>query len=100
MQTEDLGRRVLGGLLRSAAERHGARTFLEFADCKRTFSEVDLTANRIANGLAQLRVGRGTKVAIMAHNSLAFIEAWFGAARAGAGYVPINTDYKGDILAY
>src|SRR5262245_30602277 len=100
MQAEDPRQRVLGGLLRSAAERYGARTFLEFADCKRTFSEVDLTANRVANGLARLRAGRGTKVAIMAHNSLAFIEAWFGAARVGAVYVPINTDYKGDILGY
>ena len=36
----------------------------------------------------------------MAHNSLAFIEAWLGAARAGVVYVPINTDYKGDILAF
>ena len=31
---------------------------------------------------------------------LAFIEAWLGAARAGVVYVPINTDYKGDILAF
>src|SRR5262245_27831383 len=100
MQTEDPRRRVLGGLLRSAAERHGARTFLEFADAKRTFGEVDLTANRVANGLAELRAGRGAKVAIMAHNSLPFIEAWLGAARAGAIYVPINTDYKGEILGY
>jgi len=29
-----------------------------------------------------------------------FLEAWLGAARAGAVYVPINTDYKGDILAF
>jgi len=100
MQAEDPERLVLGGLLRSAAERHGGQTFLEFADSTRTFSDVDLAANRVANGLAELRVGPGAKVAIMAHNSLAFIEAWLGAARAGAVYVPINTDYKGAILGY
>src|SRR5215510_14611285 len=100
MQREDPERLVLGGLLRSAAERHGDQTFLEFADSSRTFGDVDLAANRVANGLAELRVGPGAKVAIMAHNSLAFIEAWLGAARAGAVYVQINTDYKGAILGY
>ena len=91
---------VLGHLLRSAAERHGNRTFLEFAGQSRTFAEADRTANRIANGLAALGAGKGAKVAIMAANSLAFVEAWLGAARGGATYVPINTEYKGDILRY
>jgi carnitine-CoA ligase len=100
MQAEHPQQLVLGSLLRSAADRHGTRTFLEFADATRTFGEVDLAANRVANGLVELGAGRSAKVAIMAHNSLAFIEAWLGAARAGVVYVPINTDYKGDILGY
>ena len=91
---------ILGHLLRSAAERHGNRTFLEFAGLTRTFVEADLAANRMANGLAALGAGKGAKVAIMALNSLAFVEAWLGAARGGAIYVPINTEYKGDILRY
>jgi carnitine-CoA ligase len=100
MKTDDPQQLVLGALLRATTERHGGRTFLEFADARRTFSEVDLAVNRVANGLAELGAGPGAKVAIMAHNSLAFVEAWLGAARAGAVYVPINTDYKGDILGY
>lgn len=100
MKTDDPQPMVLGALLRSSAQRHGARTFIEFADATRTFGEVDVSANRIANGLAALKVVPGAKVAIMAHNSLAFVEAWLGTARAGAVYVPINTDYKGDILGY
>ena len=91
---------VLGHLLRSAAERNSNRTFLQFAGQARTFVEADLSANRMANGLAALGAGKGAKVAIMAANSLAFIEAWLGAARGGAIYVPINTEYKGDILRY
>ena len=91
---------ILGRLLRSAAERHGDRTFLEFGDQSRTFVEADVAANRVANGLAAIGAGKGSKVAIMAPNSLAFVEAWLGAARGGAIYVPINTEYKGDILRY
>ena len=94
------GELVLGRLLRSATARHGDRVFIECGGVSRTFTETDKMANRLANGLAEFGVGPGTKVAIMAANSLAFIDAWFGAARAGAVYVPINTDYKGDILRY
>ena len=90
----------LGSLLRSAAEWYGKRVFVGCAGVSRTFSEADRAANRAANGLAALGAGPGAKVAIMAANSLAFVDAWLGAARAGAVTVPINTDYKGDILRY
>ncbi len=83
---------TLGALLRAAAERHGARTFLEFPDGTVTFAD--------ANGLAALDAAKDSKIAIMAMNGLGFIDAWLGAARTGAVYVPINTDYKGDILRY
>lgn len=91
---------TLGALLRTAAERHGARTFLEFPDGTVTFAEADKRANRTANGLAALGATKDSKIAIMAMNGPGFIDAWLGAARTGAVYVPINTDYKGDILRY
>ncbi len=91
---------TLGALLRAAAERHGARTFLEFPDGTVTFAEANRRANRTANGLAALDAAKDSKIAIMAMNGLGFIDAWLGAARTGAVYVPINTDYKGDILRY
>ena len=91
---------TLGNLLRAAAERHGDRMFIESGDTSRTFLEAHLAANRTANGMAALNVDRRSKVAIMAANSMAFVDAWLGVARAGAVYVPINTEYKGDILGY
>jgi carnitine-CoA ligase len=91
---------TLGALLRTAAERHGDRTFLEFADGTQSFAEADRRANQMANGLLALGAGKDSKVAIMATNGPGFTDAWFGTARTGAVYVPINTDYKGDILRY
>ncbi|MBS0240823.1 MAG: AMP-binding protein [Proteobacteria bacterium] len=91
---------MLGRLLKRAAETYGERAFLQFGERMVSFREAHLAANHVANGLIGLGVGRETKIAIMAKNSLAFVEAWLGAARAGAVYVPINTDYKGDILRY
>ncbi|MFN3746971.1 MAG: AMP-binding protein [Hyphomicrobiaceae bacterium] len=91
---------TLGALLRDAAAHYGDRTFLDFPEGTQTFAEADRRANRTANGLAALGAGKGSKVAIMAMNGPGFVDAWLGAARAGAIYVPINTDYKGDILRY
>ncbi len=91
---------TLGALLHTAEERHGARTFIEFADSTQTYAEADARANRTANGLVALDAVKDSKIAIMAMNGPGFIDAWLGAARTGAVYVPINTDYKGDILRY
>lgn len=91
---------VLPDLLRRAAETYPERAFVAFADAARTFAETDMVASRVAAGLLELGAGQGAKVALMAVNSLAFVDAWLGAARAGTVYIPINTDYKGDILRY
>jgi carnitine-CoA ligase len=91
---------VLGRLLRVAADRHGDRTFLRFGALTRSFGEVDRLTNSVANGLAALGVQKGSKVAIMAPNAPAFVDAWLGIVKLGAVYVPINTDYTGDILRY
>lgn len=91
---------VLPHMLRRAGQMFADRPFVLFPDRARTYAEADEAADRVAHGFAKLGVEKGTKVAIMAVNSLAFIDAWLGAARAGAVYVPINTDYKGDILRF
>ncbi|MGE0701662.1 MAG: AMP-binding protein, partial [Hyphomicrobiaceae bacterium] len=71
---------VLDRRLAAAAARHGDRTFLECAGETRSFSEADRSASRGANGFIALGADRASKVAIMAVNSLAFVEAWLGAA--------------------
>lgn len=91
---------TLGALLGAAAERYGERPFLQFGDRIQTFVETDRRANRTARGLAALGADKDSKIAIMAMNGPGFVDAWLGAARTGSVYVPINTDYKGDILRY
>ena len=39
---------TLGALLRDAAQRHGARTFLEFPDGTQTYAEADARAKSFA----------------------------------------------------
>lgn len=92
--------RVIGGALRRAAEKHPDRELFAFGDLQQSYGEFNLAVNRMAHMLAELGVGKGDKVAIMLRNGPEFLWSWFGCAKIGAIYVPINSDYRGDILQY
>ncbi len=57
-------------------------------------------ARRAAGALQAHGVRPGDRVASMIDNSLASLLVWFGAAIAGAEYVPINTRLRGSTLRY
>jgi carnitine-CoA ligase len=59
---------VLGDVLRSRAESHRTEPFLRFRDGELTYLDVDKEANRIAQGLIALGVGKGDHVAVMLPN--------------------------------
>ncbi|HEY6335900.1 MAG TPA: AMP-binding protein [Alphaproteobacteria bacterium] len=64
-----------------------------------TYREIDRLANRLANGLVRLGVGRGDTVLLMLDNSIDFIALWCALGKLGAIEVPINCSYKGQLLA-
>lgn len=57
-------------------------------------------ARRAAADLQGRGVRPGDRVATMIDNQVAAIVAWFGAALAGAEYVPVNTRLRGSTLHY
>jgi fatty-acyl-CoA synthase len=67
-----------------------------------TFAELDDHARRIANGLSELSVGEGDRVAVWLPNCMAWVELEFALARLGAIAIAINTRFRaeevGDIL--
>jgi fatty-acyl-CoA synthase len=65
-----------------------------------TYAEFDLISDRVAAGLAQQGVAKGTPVAILARNSHAFAAMRFALARLGAVLVPINFMLKDEEVAY
>jgi len=65
-----------------------------------TYQELAQEARRYAAGLAALGVERGDPVLLMLDNHLDFVRTWFGANFAGAVQVPVNTAYKGVMLAH
>jgi len=56
-----------------------------------SYVQVDAAANRTARLLSQLGVRPGDRVAILAHNGIEYVAAWFGALKLGAIAVPVNT---------
>jgi long-chain acyl-CoA synthetase len=60
-----------------------------------SFKELNLKANRVANGLQSLGVTKGDRVAIMLPNIPEFVYALAGILKLGAVAVPFNTLYKG-----
>ena len=64
----------------------------------RTWGAFDRRINQIARTLAGMGVGRGDKIAILAANSVEYLETFMGGLRAGACVVPLSTMAAADAL--
>ena len=65
-----------------------------------TYAEMDQRSDALAAGLAQLGVGRGERVAMLAPNRTELLELFYGVAKTGAAQVPLNAFLKGEFLAH
>jgi fatty-acyl-CoA synthase len=93
-------RQSIGSLLARTALKYGAKLAVVHRDTRRTFAELDADANRVANALAAREVVRNQRVAIYAHNSYAFVVAYFALARLGAISVPVNFNFVASEVRY
>jgi fatty-acyl-CoA synthase len=69
-------------------------------DRRYTYRQFEARANRLASGLRALGLGKLDRVAIIAPNTPAMLEAHFGVPAAGMALVPINTRLNGDEIGY
>ncbi|MDP7240475.1 MAG: AMP-binding protein, partial [Dehalococcoidia bacterium] len=76
------------------------RTALVVEGERFSFYQVAERSNKVANALRSLGVGHGDKVAMMDVNCAQFVEAYFGTARLGAVFVPMNYRARQDELSY
>src|SRR5581483_201800 len=65
-----------------------------------TYAELHDSVLRWAGAFRRLGVAAGERVAVMLPTSVDAYRAWFGLAWLRALEVPVNTDYRGGILAY
>jgi long-chain acyl-CoA synthetase len=64
----------------------------------RTWRAFDRRIDKIARALANMGVGGGDKIAILATNSIEYLETFMGGLRAGACVVPLSTMAAADAL--
>ena len=86
-------------LVRTLAERHGARDLVVTSEHRLTYAEADSMSALLARGLLADGVGKGTRVGLLAPNGRDWVVAWLAAARIGALVVPISTFYQARELA-
>jgi len=92
----------IGALLDDVASASGSSLAWNFFESgeRALYAEVRLAANRLANGLHQRGVRKGTKVAVMLPNVAAMPTTWLALARLGAVMVPVNVTYTVRELEY
>jgi len=75
---------------------------LEAASGQRyTYAELNRRANRLANFMQEkLGVTKGDRVSILAHNSVIYLDLFYGLAKIGAIFAPLNWRLVARELAY
>ena len=63
----------------------------------RNFAEMQERVNRLANALQSLGVGKGARAAVMALNSMQYVEIYYACAKLGAVFVPLNYRAKEEV---
>lgn len=88
------------GLLEEQAARIPDKKFLLYKNEVFTYRQMDDNANRAANFLISQGGGKGKGIGMFMRNSPRFLDIFFGAQKIGMYVVPINSELKGDGLAY
>jgi fatty-acyl-CoA synthase len=66
-----------------------------------TYAELNRRTNRLANWLRhELGLQKGDRVSILAHNSLAYLDLFYGLAKIGVIFAPLNWRLAARELAY
>lgn len=86
--------------LRRAVQAHPNRPWIVTDDGRATYADVDLLSNRIANGLLGLGLMAADAVLVLMVDSIDYIALWVALSKIGAIEIPINVNYRGDILRH
>jgi len=65
-----------------------------FGDHEYSYMVLDAQANRVANALTSLGIGKSDHVAIWLPNTIEFLAAFYGVLKIGAAALPMNVLYK------
>ncbi|MGW5514425.1 class I adenylate-forming enzyme family protein [Nocardia africana] len=87
-------------LLGRGATDYPDRDLIVFPETRYTYLQVYERSKWVARGLIGSGVQRGDHVGLLAHNSIEFLEGFFGAMLAGCVAVPLNARHKSTELGF
>ena len=90
---------ALAAELRQAAADAPDRPFIRMLAGEWTYGAIDRETDRVAAGLHGQGVRRGHNVSLLLPNCIEFAIAWFALAKLGAVTAPVNTAFRGTVLA-
>lgn len=90
----------LATLLESTAYQNPQREAIVFNQVRLNYAQLNGAANQVANGLTQLGIQKGDKVAISCLNLPYFPIVYYGILKTGAVVVPLNVLLKPREIAY
>ncbi len=76
------------------AAKYPDRIAILYFDSKITYNELDLLSNQFANGMIDLGVRKGDRIALFLPNIPPFIIAYYGAIKCGAIVTALSSMYK------
>jgi acyl-CoA synthetase (AMP-forming)/AMP-acid ligase II len=85
---------------RLSAQRYPHQQAFEDARRAVTYQELDERTNRLANRMIAMGLGKGDKCGILLFNSVEYMEAILGLAKAGIIPVPVNFRFSSSEVAY
>ncbi|MEE9150361.1 MAG: AMP-binding protein, partial [Thermoplasmata archaeon] len=80
----------LGEILRVNARKYRKKLAVKDSKRQMSFYEYNTRANRLANGLLGMGLGKGDRIAVISCNCIEFMEVYAAAAKSGIVVVPIN----------
>lgn len=86
--------------LEENARRHSHKTAFVLGETRLSFAQLNAAANQVANGLSNLGIGKGDKVALSCPNLPFFPIIYYGILKAGATVTPLNVLFKRKEIAY
>ncbi|HEU4962329.1 MAG TPA: amino acid adenylation domain-containing protein [Bacilli bacterium] len=87
-------------LFHEQVAQHGERVAISFQGAELTYEQLHRQANRTAQLLRRIGVGRGDLVAVLMDRSLEAYLSIFGALKAGAAYLPMDANLPKDRVQF
>jgi amino acid adenylation domain-containing protein len=87
-------------LIEEQSRRTPDRVALRFEQQRLTYGELDHRASQLAQHLRRLEVGPDVLVGLFVERSLEMVVGILGVLKAGAAYLPIDTSYPQERLAF